>query len=303
MIGKYFVRKLHTSFSLFNVEKSMLATLRKKTGYTFSNCKKALELHNNDLTKAEEWLKQQAQSLGWSKATKLQGRQATQGLVGVLIKNNTAALVEVNCETDFVARNEHFQNMVHNVANTCIQHAPKPQGDRIVKVCFDTEQLKDLKTNDGKSLSDHLALMIGTVGENAVLKRAMCFKVDDNVHLSSYAHPAGNNGTETLMGRFGGVIALKQNIDKEVNLDELGKKLCQHVVGLDPKKVGCSSDIPEKNVEDETCLIYQEYLHDENFSVKEILEENGVEVVDFKRFGCGETGTMEQPLENVETCQ
>lgn len=61
--------------------------------------------------------------MGWTKATKLQGRQTTQGLIGVLSKNNIAAMVELNCETDFVARNEHFQNMVDTVANACLQKA------------------------------------------------------------------------------------------------------------------------------------------------------------------------------------
>lgn len=74
------VRFLHITRILGSADKSALATLRKKTGYTFANCKKALELHNGDVAKAENWLKEQAQAMGWSKATKLEGRATKQGI-------------------------------------------------------------------------------------------------------------------------------------------------------------------------------------------------------------------------------
>lgn len=77
------------------------------------------------ILKAEIWLKEQAKTLGWSKATKLEGRQTTQGLVGVLTNQQTAVLIEVNCETDFVAKNVTFQDLVSEVANTCLQFTEK----------------------------------------------------------------------------------------------------------------------------------------------------------------------------------
>lgn len=136
MFTKTFARFIHTTTARWAVEKSNLALLRKKTGYTFANCKKALELHSNDVAKvrsnyregirlilvhfkAETWLRDQAKALGWSKATKLEGRQTRQGLVGVVANQGSAALVEVNCETDFVARNATFQDLVSEVANAC----------------------------------------------------------------------------------------------------------------------------------------------------------------------------------------
>lgn len=70
---------------------------------------------------AEKWLQDQAQAMGWSKATKLEGRQTTQGLIGVAVKDNNGALVEVNCETDFVARNKNFQEMVEEATKACLQ--------------------------------------------------------------------------------------------------------------------------------------------------------------------------------------
>lgn len=148
-------RFFHTSSKYFYAaEKSSLSTLRKKTGYTFANCKKALELHNNDLTavrtysnfehftsililclQAEKWLREQAQTLGWSKATKLEGRITKQGLVGICISNNIGAMIEVNCETDFVARNKTFQQFVASATEACVTHVAKmPTNDVLSKV-------------------------------------------------------------------------------------------------------------------------------------------------------------------------
>lgn len=103
------------------VSKTALSSLRKKTGYSFANCKKALEQFGEDVNQAEAWLKEQAQKEGWAKATKLQDRSAVQGLVGVNCnpEEGTGILVEVNCETDFVARNSKFQDMVALVTESC----------------------------------------------------------------------------------------------------------------------------------------------------------------------------------------
>ena len=105
------------------VSKTALSSLRKKTGYSFVNCKKALEQFGEDINQAEIWLKEQAQKEGWAKATKLQDRSAVQGLVGVNYNpdEGTGILVEVNCETDFVARNSKFQDMVARVSESCLR--------------------------------------------------------------------------------------------------------------------------------------------------------------------------------------
>ena len=178
-------RFIHTTRLILAAEKSALATLRKKTGYTFSNCKKALEMHNNDLTKAEKWLKDQAQTMGWTKATKLEGRNTSQGLVGLLVKNNIGAMVEVNCETDFVARNESFSSFVKAASVACVKYAGAYEQDKnIQKIGLNTESLRQIKLDDGKTLGDHLALLIGTVGENASLNRAICIKAPESIVLT-----------------------------------------------------------------------------------------------------------------------
>ncbi|KAF5288991.1 hypothetical protein FQA39_LY03870 [Lamprigera yunnana] len=277
ILTKAFARCIHTKPSCWASQKSLLASLRKKTGYSFTNCKKALEMHNNDLEKAESWLHAEAQALGWSKATKLEGRPTSQGLVAVTVKNTNAALVEINCETDFVAKNKNFQKMAEMVATACLKYAesqPLRKGP-LTKIGLDADRLKELPAPNGKSLAD---------------ERALCLKVDDDVHLSSYAHPSGTEINDVAFGKFGGLIALKQVVPKDIDIDinSLGKSLCQHVVGMDPKKIGSTSDKPAENHDDETCLIYQEYIDDNEEIVNDILERNGIEVIDFKRFECGE---------------
>merc|ERR1719180_645333 len=102
---------------------SALATLRKNTGYSLSICKKALAETENDVSAAEQWLKDQAQAQGWAKAQKLQGRNTSQGLPGVLVRDQTAAMVQLNCETDFVAKNQQFVSLLRSVAEGCILKA------------------------------------------------------------------------------------------------------------------------------------------------------------------------------------
>lgn len=281
-------------------EKSALAALRKKTGYTFANCKKALEMHNNDLAKAEQWLKEQAQALGWSKATKLEGRNTSQGLVGILVRNNIGAMVEVNCETDFVARNQSFQKFVQTASAACVRYMDQVEGDaNLTKVGLNSEALKQIKLDDGKSLGDHLALMIGTVGENASLNRAICYKAPQSINLTGYVHPSPSGDVPSDIpqyGKYGSILAFR-NTNPDSN-GEVAKKICQHVVGMKPARIGDKRrDEPAKDKDDETCLIYQEYLADPSYTVGEVLEANNVEVVDFQRFECGEKVKSED--ENV----
>uniref|UniRef100_A0A2K6FZA1 Elongation factor Ts, mitochondrial n=1 Tax=Propithecus coquereli TaxID=379532 RepID=A0A2K6FZA1_PROCO len=102
--------------------KELLMKLRRKTGYSFVNCKKALETCGGDLKQAEVWLHKQAQKEGWSKAAKLRGRKTKEGLIGLLQEGSTTVLVEVNCETDFVSRNLRFQQLVQQVALGTMLH-------------------------------------------------------------------------------------------------------------------------------------------------------------------------------------
>lgn len=148
--------------------------------------------------------------------------------------------------------------------------------------------------------------MIGSVGENASLRRALCVKAQDGLHLTGYAHPSGTQLNSVLLGKFGSLVALRQTEPKEVDVIQIGKDLCQHVVGLKPAKIGTAEDKPMENADEETCLIHQEFLLDDSVTVGELLAESGLEVLDFGRFECGEdvsTGLVEKPLDTIQTCQ
>nr|XP_040232457.1 elongation factor Ts, mitochondrial isoform X1 [Anopheles coluzzii] len=309
MLFKHLSRLLPaTGIRLYaTAEKSALATLRKKTGYTFANCKKALELHNNDLAKAEQWLKEQATAMGWSKATKLEGRNTAQGLIGVLVQRNVGAMVEVNCETDFVARNASFQRFVQVASAACVRHLEKVESDaNLTKVGLNSEALKQIVLDDGKSLGDHLALMIGTVGENASLNRAICYKVPDSIQLTGYVHPAPSEEIPhdvPLLGKYGSLVAFKSEHSTvqegadgaELSPAQVARKVCQHIVGMKPERIGVpGKDEPAADKDDETCLIHQEYLVDPAYTVGEVLEANRLQIVDFQRFACGEKSQSEE---------
>lgn len=104
---------------------SNLAALRKSTGYSFSLCKKALEQNNNDLAAAEQWLNKQAENLEWSKNKNVTARKTNQGLIGLYINGQAGAMIELNCETDFVARNENFLSLLHTSARSCTEYVAK----------------------------------------------------------------------------------------------------------------------------------------------------------------------------------
>ncbi|KAG5677114.1 hypothetical protein PVAND_006897 [Polypedilum vanderplanki] len=286
-------RFFHLSKNLC-ADKNALAALRKKTGYTFANCKKALEMHENDLTKAEKWLQEQAESLGWSKATKLEGRSASQGLVGVLVQRNIGALVEINCETDFVSRNENFREFVEKTSKACLNYVSdvKETEGNVTKIALESESLKNLKLEDGKMLSDHLALLIGKIGENTVLKRAICYKTADTIKLFGFTHPAPESIDEegkVIMGRYGAIAAFNSNTEASDEVRVIYRKICQHIVGMNPEKIGDTEiDKPNEVKDDEKCLIYQDFILDSEMTIGEILKENNIKIIDFHRFECGE---------------
>ncbi|CAH2239897.1 elongation factor Ts, mitochondrial isoform X1 [Pararge aegeria] len=303
------VRRLHITPVCQAAESSLLAKLRKKTGYTIANCKKALEMNNNDTDKAEAWLNEQAQAMGWAKATKLAGRKALQGLVAVKFDKNHGALVELNCETDFVAKNDKFQKVLEDATLACYKfaHTNLQSKGPITKLELDSEQLGSLSAEGGKKLSEVLALFIGSVGENAILRRAECWKANSNdVKITAYTHPALATPSDYSTGRYGALLAYKQPND----IEDVGKHICQHIVGCAPRKIGDKEkDKPTENSDDETCLIYQEYLLDPSYTVEEVLQSNKVEVLDYVRFSCGEEaetempGVEKQPLDSVQTLQ
>lgn len=158
--------------------------------------------------------------------------------------------------------------------------------------------MKKISYEDGKTLGDHLALLIGTVGENTNLRRAICYKVPDSLQLVGYAHSTSDQqNTDTLLkGKYGAIGAFRSlNSDNGDDKLDVQRKILQHVIGLNPQKVGNKeADEPAKDKDDEKCLIFQEFLLDTEITVGELLEEKGIEVVDFQRFECGDSETTNE---------
>ena len=191
--------------------------LREMTGAGMMDCKTALTENNGDMDAAVDWLRKK----GLSKAAKKAGRTASEGLVAIAVEPNasgaTGVVVEVNSETDFVARNEVFQKMVRDIANTAIG-----VGGDLAKLRAETYP------GAGKSIDEHIAEMVGQIGENIGLRRAEGVTVDEGV-VASYVHGPVTDGA----GKIGVLVGLKSSGDK-AKLEALGKQIAMHVAAARP---------------------------------------------------------------------
>ncbi|XP_040565946.1 elongation factor Ts, mitochondrial [Lepeophtheirus salmonis] len=288
-------RSFFTNSYLLNASKSPLAKLRKKTGYSLSICKKALEQNEQDLGKALEWLKTQAQAEGWSKANKLSGRNTTQGLIGILLKDRHGSMVELNCETDFVARNTKFHHLLNEIAGVALSNATNnlDSGSEDLKVqSLNKDELSQFKSTseEGKNLADLIALNIGQIGENIVLKRGVLFSVPQGTSLAAVTHPSARIDNEDVMyGRFGTIMAYSKDhntgvIPEGQTVETMARQLCQHIIGMSPTEIGSLDD---EVLEPETHLIHQDFLLDEEKKVSALIAELGISVKNFHRYEVG----------------
>jgi elongation factor Ts len=194
----------------------MVKQLRDSTGVGMMDCKKALAETNGDMEAAVDWLR----TRGLAKAAKKADRVAAEGLVGVATSGTKAAVVEVNSETDFVARNEQFQSIVGNVAKLALD----ADGD-VVK-------LGEMPfPGSGHSVSAELTEAISKIGENMNLRRTETVSVSDGV-VESYVHAAVKPG----MGKIGILVALESTGDKAA-LSALGKQLAMHIAATVPLSI------------------------------------------------------------------
>lgn len=191
--------------------------LREMTGAGMMDCKTALQETGGDMEAAVDWLRKK----GLSKAAKKAGRTAAEGLVAIAVEPDaagaTGVVVEVNSETDFVARNDIFQKMVRDIANTAIG------------VAGDLEKLRaEPFPGAGKSVDEHIAEMVGQIGENMSLRRATGISVDQGV-VAAYIHGPVTDGA----GKIGVLVGLKSSGDK-AKLEALGKQIAMHVAAARP---------------------------------------------------------------------
>jgi len=186
--------------------------LRERSGAGMMDCKKALTESNGDMEAAIDWLR----AKGLATAAKKSGRTAAEGLVGVTVLGTMGAAVEVNSETDFVAKNDQFQDFVRNVAQLALA-----TGD-------DIEQLGRAQYPGGGHVSDVLTSNIATIGENQSLRRARRVEVGEGV-VVSYVHNAAAPG----LGKIGVLVALESKADASV-LEPLGKQIAMHIAAAAP---------------------------------------------------------------------
>ncbi len=195
------------------ISAALVKDLREKTGAGMMDCKNALTETGGDIEGAVDWLRKK----GLSKAAKKSGRVAAEGLIGIALDGVSGAMVEMNSETDFVARNEAFQALVRNTAHVALAG----EGS-------DVDAIKAAAYPGGGTVESTVANAIATIGENMTLRRAACLAVGSGV-IASYMHNQVSEG----LGKIGVIVALESTASAEA-LHGLGRKIAQHVAATNP---------------------------------------------------------------------
>jgi elongation factor Ts len=285
-----------------NITAQMVKELRERTGAGMMDCKAALAETDGDMEKAVDLLRKK----GLAKAAKKAGRVAAEGLIGAAVTANKGVVVEVNSETDFVARNDLFQGLVKMVADIALTAGP------------DVESIKQAKAGS-ITVAEALVDTISKVGENMSIRRAAGLSVGRGA-VASYIHNAVSDG----LGRIGVLVGLESTGDID-ELKRFGRMLAMHVAaanpqaldsaGLDPEVVrrekevladkykaqGKPANVVDKIVESglktfykEVCLLDQEFIHAPEASVAQAVKEAGgkvgapIKVTGFVRYAVGE---------------
>lgn len=219
------------------VTAALVKELREKSGAGMMDCKKALVENDGDVELSIDWLR----TKGLSKAAKKADRIAAEGLVAMAVSGNTGAMIELNAETDFVARNVLFQGAAKSIAQAALT------------IGADVEALNAAKTAEGEVVTDMLANLIATIGENMVLRRAARFEVSKGA-VASYVH----NATAPDLGRIGVLVAVESEGD-EATLRELGRKIAMHVAATQPLSLS-TDDLDPEAVERERAIFTEQAL-------------------------------------------
>jgi elongation factor Ts len=284
------------------VSAAMVKELRDKTGAGMMDCKAALGETGGHMEGAVDWLRKK----GLAKAAKKAGRIAAEGLIGVALAGTKGVVVEVNSETDFVARNQQFQSLVKMIADLALTAGP------------DVEAIKAASIGN-ETVADAIASAIATIGENITLRRAAGLAVGKGA-VASYVH----NAVAPNLGKIGVIVAL-ESTGKADELAAFGRMIAMHVAaanpqaldagGLDPdlvrrekdvladkaKAQGKPANVIDKIVESglktfykEVCLIDQAYIHDPAKSVAQAVKEaearvgGPIKITGYVRYALGE---------------
>lgn len=267
---------------------SMVKELRELTGAGMLDCKKALEEANGNIEEASTWLREK----GIAKAAKKESRIAAEGLVSILTKGNKAVIVEVNSETDFVAKNDEFKDLINTILNLLIE-------SNVSSV----EEALALTTSDG-TLSDTITNKIAKIGEKISFRRFELVTKSDNEVFGTYIH---------MGGKIGVLVVL------EGSNEEVAKDVAMHAAAMRPKYLDIESvptedldkereiqkqvainegkpdNIAEKMVEGrikkyykEVCLTEQPFVKNDDMSVSEFVKLNGGKIISMVRYEVGE---------------
>jgi elongation factor Ts len=227
--------------SMADITAALVKELRDSSGAGMMDCKKALQETGGDLEQATDWLR----TKGLSKAAKKADRVAAEGLVGVAVRNDgagmTGAVIELNAETDFVARNELFQNAARAAAKAALD------------VDDGVEALSAAKVEGGQSVADMITGLIATIGENMLLRRMARLQVGQGA-IALYVH----NATAPDLGRIGVLVAVEGAGD-QAKLQEMGRKVAMHIAATQPLSLS-ADDLDPAAVERERAIFSEQAL-------------------------------------------
>ncbi|MDK3850162.1 translation elongation factor Ts [Staphylococcus pseudintermedius] len=272
------------------ISAKLVKELRERTGAGMMDCKKALEATDGDIEKAIDYLREK----GIAKAAKKADRIAAEGITHVEVKGNEAVIVEINSETDFVARNEDFQQLVKEIANQILDTKAAT-----------VEELNETTLPNGKKVSEHMTEAISTIGEKLSLRRFEIRTKTDNDAFGAYLH-------------MGGRIAVLSVVEGTTD-EDAAKDVAMHIAAINPKYVsseqvseeelnherevlkqqalneGKPENIVEKMVEgrlrkylQEICAVDQNFVKNPDQTVEAFLKSKGGKLVDFVRYEVGE---------------
>ena len=282
------------------VTAAQVKELREKTGAGMLDCKNALAASDGNMEKAIDWLREK----GIAKSVKKANRIAAEGLSKVVIDGNKAIIVEVNSETDFVAKNEQFLTLLDTVAKTILASNASTNEEALALVV------------DGKTLNDLFVEATATIGEKIVLRRFVTVSKNDDEIFGDYMHNGGAKSTIVVLKGSNAELAhyiamqIASLAPQYVSSADLPTEVVEHeraiqteIVKNDPKNASKPAQIVEKMVEGKVskalkdmCLVDQEYFLDTNKKVSQVLKEANTSVVTFIRYEVGEG--MEKRQEN-----
>lgn len=280
---------------MMEINAKLVKELRDRTSSSITDCKKALEATNGNIEEAIDWLRKK----GVASAEKKANRSATEGVVSVIVSDDSSLLLEINTETDFVAKNDTFQKFVKEITSLALENPNE-----------DINTLLELDHKDGNNVNTSLKTLIATIGENIVIRRMRKLK-HDNGKAYSYVH----NASATNMGAIGVVVLF----DKAPKNEEIGKQIAMHIAAtkpmslskedLDPQviekekeiqtqlaeKSGKPAPVIAKMIEgrlakfyQEVCLLEQNFVMNPDKTISDLLKENATNIVSYAIFILGE---------------